>query len=91
MRHACADVYERSYALRDKVNELLPDNDYNINPKDLSKLDCDSFSKRLFFWEENDAPVQGKRFYEYMNLARAFHCKLPKGLFIVNGKTVLVK
>ena len=60
------------YALRDKVNELLPDNDYNINPKDLSKLDCDSFSKRLFFWEENDAPVQGKRFYEYMNLARAF-------------------
>ena len=60
------------YALRDKVNELLPDNDYNINPKDLSKLDVDSFSKRLFFWEENDAPVQGKRFYEYLNLANAF-------------------
>ena len=60
------------YALRDKVNELLPDNDYSINPKDLGKLDAGTFSKRLFFWEEAEAPVQGKRFYEYLNLARAF-------------------
>ncbi len=60
------------FSLREKVNQLLPDNDYNINPKDLSRLDVDSFHKRLFFWEEKDAPVQGKRFYEYKALAQAF-------------------
>lgn len=59
-------------SLREKVNLLLPDNDYNINPKDLSRMDVDSFHKRLFFWEEKDAPVQGKRFYEYKALAQAF-------------------
>lgn len=60
------------YSLREKVNQLLPDNDFSINPKDLSRMDVGSFSKRLFFWEENDAPVQGKRFYEYKALAQAF-------------------
>lgn len=60
------------YSLRDKVNELLPDNDFSINPKDLSRMDVGSFAKRLYFWEEQDAPVQGKRFYEYKALAQAF-------------------
>ena len=51
---------------------MLPDNDYSINPKDLSRMDVDSFHKRLIFWEEKDAPVQGKRFNEYKALAQAF-------------------
>lgn len=59
-------------SLHDTVNRLLPDNDFNINPKDLSRMDTGSFHKRLFFWEENDAPVQGRRFHEYKSLAIAF-------------------
>ena len=60
------------YGLRDKVNQLFPDNDFSINPRDLQKLDVGSFHKRLSFWDEHDAPVQGKRFYEYLAIANAF-------------------
>lgn len=58
--------------LREKMNELFPDNDFSINPKDLARLDVGSFRKHLLFWEEADAPVQGKRYWEYHTLAKAF-------------------
>ena len=35
-----------------------------------------SFSKRLFFWNEADAPVQGKRYAEYLRLAQTFQSML---------------
>lgn len=60
------------YGLRDKINELFPDNDFGINPRDLQRLDVCSFHKRVHFWDEHDAPVQGKRFYEYLTIANAF-------------------
>ena len=60
------------YGLRDKMDLLFPDNDFSINPKDLQRLDVDCFHKRLIFWEEHDAPVQGKRFYEYLTVANTF-------------------
>lgn len=63
---------EDFYGLRDKVEELIPDNDYSINPRDLQRLNVDSFRKRLFFWDEHNAPVKGKRFYEYLAIANTF-------------------
>ena len=58
--------------LREKMDELFPSHDFSINPKDLARLDVGPFRKRLFFWEEADAPVQGKRYWEYHTLAKAF-------------------
>ena len=58
--------------IMDKMNELFPDNEFSINPRDLQRLDVLSFHKKVHFWEENDAPVQGKRFYEYLTIANTF-------------------
>lgn len=58
--------------LRNKMDDLFPDNDFSINPKDLSRLNVDVFRRRLFLWDEESAPVQGKRFWDYYNLARKF-------------------
>ena len=58
--------------IMDKMNELFPDNEFSINPRDLQRLDVLSFHKKMYFWEENDAPVQGKRFYEYLTIANTF-------------------
>ena len=58
--------------LRECMDRLFPENDFTINTKDLSRMAVGSFSKRLFFWEEHSAPVQGKRFAEYLALAQAF-------------------
>ena len=60
------------YGLREKMNLLFPDNDFNINPRDLQRLDVCSFHKKVHFWDEHDAPVQGKRFYEYLTIANMF-------------------
>jgi hypothetical protein len=64
------------YELSQLVNRLFPDNDYSINAKDLSRMAVGSFSKRLFFWNEADAPVQGKRYAEYLRLAQTFQSML---------------
>ena len=55
--------------LRTKMDELFPDNGFQINPRDLSRLDVESFSKPITLWDEYNAPVQGKRFQEYLKLA----------------------
>ena len=60
------------YELRECVNRLFPNNEYSINVKDISRMAVGSFDKRLFFWEEQTAPVQGKRYMEYLTLAQEF-------------------
>ena len=64
------------YELSQLVNRLFPDNDYSINAKDLSRMAVGSFSKCHFFWNEADAPVQGKRYAEYLRLAQTFQSML---------------
>lgn len=55
--------------LKTRIDELIPDNDFKINPHDISRMDVSSFAKRISLWDENDAPVSGKRFKEYKALA----------------------
>ena len=55
--------------LAERMDELFPDNDFSINPKDISRLDVLSFSRPFAEWDERNAPVQGKRFREYLHLA----------------------
>ena len=64
------------YELRECIDRLIPNNDYNINTKDMSRMGVGSFNKRLLFWEEDTAPVQGKRFAEYLSLAQTFQSYL---------------
>ena len=66
-------IHDRAfYELRECMDKLFPGNEFTINVKDLSRLAVGSFDKRLFFWEEQTAPVQGKRYGEYLMLAQLF-------------------
>lgn len=56
--------------LKLSMDRLFPDNDFSINPRDISRMDVDSFSKSIDLWNELSAPVTGKRYREYLQLAR---------------------
>ena len=55
--------------LKTKMDLLFPDNDFAINPRDISRMDILSFSKRVSLWNSENAPVTGKRYRDYLRLA----------------------
>ena len=58
------------------MDALFPGNDFDIHPRDLSRIDVGSFSKSLQLWNENNAPVTGKRFRDYQRLAHDLYALL---------------
>ena len=64
--------------LKKLVDRLFPDNDLDVNPRYVSVMDVSSFRKSFREWNEKDAPVQGKRFRQYCNLASDFYGLLMK-------------
>lgn len=56
-------------SLKTKMDELFPDNNFAINPRDYCRMDVMSFSKSISLWDEQNAPVMGKRFQDYLRLA----------------------
>ena len=55
--------------LKTKMDLLFPDNDFAINPRDISRMDILSFSKSVSLWNSENAPVVGKRYRDYLRLA----------------------
>lgn len=51
------------------VKEELPDNKHLPTRLELQRMACGSFAKSVVLWTENDAPVKGKRFDTYKNIA----------------------
>lgn len=51
------------------VKELLPDHKHLPEAKEISRMAVQSFSKPVAMWTENDAPVSGNRFRDYLNIA----------------------
>lgn len=63
-------IHKENYEeMKERMDALFPENDFNINPKDLSRMDVLSFRREYALWNEERAPVTGKRFREYLNLA----------------------
>ncbi|MBR1644337.1 MAG: hypothetical protein IJ684_03075 [Bacteroidales bacterium] len=62
--------------LKERMDELFPDNAFAINPRDLSRMDVGSFSKPFRQWDELDAPVAGRRFRDYRQLASDLYALL---------------
>lgn len=54
------------------VCDMFPDEEMNIDAKDLLRMAVQSFRKPVALWEADDAPVTGKRFRDYLSLARDF-------------------
>ena len=56
-------------AFCEMVKAEVPDYEYLPNRVEMQRLDVQSFAKPVSKWDANDAPVQGKRFYTYFNIA----------------------
>lgn len=56
-----------SFCLR--VKRLLPEHKHLPEAKEISRMAVLSFSRRVSMWTENDAPVRGIRFQDYLNIA----------------------
>jgi len=54
---------------KSKMDEWFPNCEYQVDVKDLSRMAVFSFDKRVSFWDEKSAPVTGRRFQEYKNIA----------------------
>ena len=56
-------------SLKTKMDTMFPDNEFAINPRDISRMDTLSFSKSVSLWNSENAPVVGKRYRDYLRLA----------------------
>lgn len=54
------------------LNEMMGDEAPELDLKDLSRMNVGCFRKKLKFWREEDAPVQGSRYFRYYKLASDF-------------------
>lgn len=54
------------------VCRVLPQHPNLPTVRELQRMDVQSFSKPLRLWDRHDAPVDGKRFDEYVSIARRF-------------------
>lgn len=59
------------YTFIDDVREWLPELDIRLEADDLKKMAVLSFAKSVTFWDASDAPVYGKRFQDYLSIARS--------------------
>ena len=59
-----------------RVKRLLPEHKHLPEAKEISRMAVQSFSKPVAMWTENDAPVSGVRYQDYLNIA------LTMGIFL---------
>lgn len=64
--------------LKELVDRLFPGNDFDISSRNISVMDVDSFKRSFRLWNDFNAPVAGKRFRDYYNLAVSFYDYLTK-------------
>lgn len=51
------------------IKDEVPEHEHLPTRTELQRLEIQSFSKPVVFWDISNAPVQGKRFYDYLNIA----------------------
>lgn len=65
-----AGVYEKNdySSFCEKVEEEVPNNQYKPKRDELIRMVQRSFRRPVKLWSEDDAPVTGKRFYDYQSI-----------------------
>lgn len=53
-----------------RIHRLLPEHTHLPDPKELSRVCVQSFSKPVSMWTESNAPVSGARYRDYLRIAR---------------------
>ncbi len=56
----------------DYIDDIMGEDSPQLSAVDLNRLSVNSFSRPLSLWNENDAPVTGKRFEDYLAIAQEF-------------------
>ena len=51
------------------VERVVPDHEYLPSAEQMQRLAIQSFAKPVVLWDENDAPVKNKPFYDYKRIA----------------------
>lgn len=62
----------------ERVKKVLPKHPNLPTVRELQRMDVQSFSKPVRLWDRDDAPVDGKRFDEYLDIAKRFGVMLGK-------------
>lgn len=57
---------------QEQLKNALDDEAPELDLKDLRSMATGSFSKPLYLWDQNNAPVSGKRFFKYLDLGMTF-------------------
>lgn len=52
----------------DRIKRLLPDHKHLPEPKEMGRMNVQSFSKPIAMWTETNAPVRGTRFKDYLSI-----------------------
>ena len=60
------------------VEKVLPNHPNLPTVRELQRMDVQSFSKPVRLWDRDDAPVDGKRYDEYLDIAKRFGVMLGK-------------
>ena len=47
------------------ITDAVPEHEHLPSPQELQRMDVQSFTKAVALWDEQDAPVKGKRFKKY--------------------------
>lgn len=62
----------------DRVRAEVPEHGHLPVAEDIQRMDVGTFSKAVVYWDEMDAPVQGKRFKRYVEIAQMMDDLLMK-------------
>ena len=60
--------FNSSSSFCEKVEEEVPNNQYKPKRDELIRMVQRSFRRPVKLWSEDDAPVTGKRFYDYQSI-----------------------
>jgi hypothetical protein len=75
----CQVTNEGDYmAFCSRVRFLLPEHEHLPTPKEISRMAVQSFARPVSMWNNNNAPVSGVRYKDYLNVALIMGSYLSK-------------
>ena len=73
-----AKIAESYETFCEGIAKIVPNHMNLPTVRELQRMDVQSFSKPVRLWDRDDAPVEGRRFDEYLTIANRFKASLQK-------------
>ncbi len=78
LKECNAKIAESYEAFCEGIAKIVPNHMNLPTVRELQRMDVQSFSKPVRLWNRDDAPVEGRRFDEYLTIAKRFKASLQK-------------